>query len=294
MWWEFSSGMPGSPRTGPWLRFCVALVGNARPVSRTSGSRRVDSELVDQRLHLWRWFEAELVAHDDAVGEVLTDGLVDVALGRIDLDEDPLGAFAERVVRHDRQAYLHGPAEPPFLGKSLAQALEGMQADLPEPFPLGHEPLVVPLGQELAGSRQLGKRGCVGVDRCIEEAMDQGRQLMDVDDDPVAQPDRIGRAIDEEPARLTETPERRSQPGHGSRFGHVWPQPSGQTRSRLRPIAKREAGKHALFGPRQVEWTAIDHEIEPAQELEQTARLQRWRVLTLPFRAHLTCPGGEQ
>ena len=124
--------------------------------------------------------------------------------------------------------------------------------------------------------------------------MDEGRQLVDVDHDPVAQPDRVGRAVDEEPTRLAETPERRSQPGHGSRFGRIGPEPPRETRSRLWPITKRNTREHALFGSRQVERAAIDREIEPAEEPEHVARAQRRHALTVPFRAHLACHGGEQ
>jgi hypothetical protein len=124
--------------------------------------------------------------------------------------------------------------------------------------------------------------------------MDESRQLVDVDHDPVAQPDGVGRAIDEESTRLAETPERRSQPGHGSRFGRIRPQPSCETRSRLWPITKRYARKHPLLGSRQVKWAAIDHEIEAAEEPEHVARARRRHALPRPFRTHLACHFGEQ
>jgi hypothetical protein len=124
--------------------------------------------------------------------------------------------------------------------------------------------------------------------------MDESRQLVDVDHDPVAQPDGVGRAIDEEPTRLAETPERSSQPGHGSRFGRVGPQPSRESGSRLRPITKRNTRQHPLLGSWQVKRAAIDHEIEAAEEPEHVARARRRHALPRPFRTHLACHFGEQ
>lgn len=93
---------------------------------------------------------------------------------------------------------------------------------------------------------------------------------------------------------MAETPERGSQPRHGSRLGRVGPQPSRETGSRLRPITKRNARKHALLGSWQVKWAAIDDQIEPAEEPEHVARAQRRHALAMPFHAHLACQGGEQ
>jgi hypothetical protein len=93
---------------------------------------------------------------------------------------------------------------------------------------------------------------------------------------------------------LAETPERRSQPGHGSRFGRVGPQPSRETGPRLRPITKRDTRQHALLGSGQVKWAAIDHEIEPAEEPEHVPGAQRRHELAVPFRAHQACHGGER
>jgi hypothetical protein len=62
----------------------------------------------------------------------------------------------------------------------------------------------------------------------------------------------------------------------------------------LRSIAKGKAGEHPLLGPWQVEWTAVDQEVEPAEQMEHTSDGWRLRASTLPFHAHLPCPNGEQ
>ena len=83
--------------------------------------------------------------------------------------------------------------------------------------------------------------------------MDHRRQLMDVDHDPVAEPDRIGRPIDKNTTWLTKTPQGSSETGFGLRFRGVGPQPSSQTGPRLRSFAKGQTGKHSLLGQGEVD-----------------------------------------
>jgi hypothetical protein len=95
---------------------------------------------------------------DPLVQAVPAQGLIVVSLCEVDRHEDAMGALAELVTAHCSKAGLYRLAVSAKRPEALADGVEPMQAELPQPLAFDQKPVVgVPVGQELpvsgAGSR---------------------------------------------------------------------------------------------------------------------------------------------
>ena len=173
------------------------------------------------------------------------------------------------VVGHQRQPDLHGLAVAPLLREPLAEALERVQAKLADPLTLRRQPVLVPLGQQLARARQLHEPLFVGLARCLEEVVGEDGQLVDIVAHAAAETDQVAEALGEVGVDLAQAPERRPQTTRGVRLGGLGPEQAGDRGARPRSVGKGEACQQALFSPRQRHRFATDGEMESAKQLDR-------------------------
>ena len=98
--------------------------------------------------------DAELAFEEHGVGPEATERLGQVALGEVGVDEAGVRALPERLEGDRDDGGLDGLGV--LLGGQVAAAerLERVERELAQPLPLEHDPVVVPVGQELGPERR--------------------------------------------------------------------------------------------------------------------------------------------
>src|SRR3954466_9449591 len=99
-------------------------------VNARTSVRRTTQQRADERADRVRRRQAELGTQQGPEGLVLGEGLRAVALGEGHLDDAPVGALAQRLLRHRLEPGPQGVGEPAGRARPRAAVLERVQAQL--------------------------------------------------------------------------------------------------------------------------------------------------------------------
>src|SRR5205085_10204406 len=138
-----------------------AAVGCASRESSGSTGRIANARHEIEQMEGWR--HRELLPEKGRVGVELADGLRLVALREVGADQDAVDRFPERLGGNRRQSHVDGLGVVVPSDQLVTERLERMQPQLAQPLPLDDDPIVVPIGQDLAGEQQGIKGGVLKV-----------------------------------------------------------------------------------------------------------------------------------
>lgn len=113
---------------------------------------------------------------------VLGQRLVRVALGEVRPDERSMGALPQRLALHRGEARLDRLAEAICLHEPVAESLERVDPELPEPLALDRDPVVVPVREQVLREEEAVRARALLLGR-VEQAPRLGGRRVDVDGD---------------------------------------------------------------------------------------------------------------
>ena len=213
--------------------------GRGRPVRHEGieGSRRSDIELVMEAV---------------AQRRILPAGLDEVALREMRLDQDAMGALAERFDRDRPQGEIDAHVEGAVRKRRSGVLFQRMQSHLPQALPLDREPIVVPVREQLASAaRRDIHRGAVGVD-----------------DDRLVEAQRSCRGPHHWLWQVAQAPQGRSQVGDRPLLRLVRPEAERDVGALQGPIADREERHQPLRARLEHVGPAVAGNLETIEQAE--------------------------
>ena len=144
-------------------------------------------------------------------------------------------------------------AKRPPRVSSLAQDLECVQAQLAEPLALEHDPVVVPVGQQVAFDTQRAPRVVVARAGAVDHGPRHRDGGVHVDADVGGQREVRSVGPHEPVVNAGDAPQRGAQRAVGARLARVGPQPAGHVVAAHRALLQREEGDQALGDQRQAQ-----------------------------------------
>ena len=154
-----------------------------------------------------------------------------------------------------------------------AEHLEGVQTELAEELPFGGDPVLVPVGEQVAAleerkSGQVGTAGGAG-----DEGGRDGLRLVVVDACRMGETKLRIRRIDDAGRDGTNPPKGRPQAGRGAGIARLLPERAGHKHPAERSIEEREEGNEPLRADGEMASPAVAREAEPAAEQLQAELL---------------------
>jgi len=211
------NGRTASISSSPWA------------VSTDSGASRACRGSIKDGKQACARFGAKLAPQHRTVGLVAAQSLDPVALREMSFEQHALGAFAQRfgADRHHRRLDRFG--EPFRNDQLVAECFERVQHPLADALAFEQHPVVVPTGQQV--ERGGAGHGHGQVARLGMSTKQPGRPLVDqvdVDEDVVAQDQRVLVRDDQVDAGAVQPPQRRAQVARGALVVPDGPQRAGR------------------------------------------------------------------
>ncbi len=162
-------------------------------------------------------------------------------------------------------------------GQALTHPLERVQADLAEALALDLGPLVVPVGQQVLRVAQPGHE--LGPDRAgAGEHLLRGHgDGVEVDLDPLGEPELTAVRPDDVARHPVEPPQRRAQACRRPLLGRLEPERAGHVHSRERAAPEAHEGDEAAGARRQRDADALALQLERSHQGQTCARVHAIR-----------------
>ncbi len=138
-------------------------------------------------------------------------GLSVVAFGDVGAHQCPMGRLPQRLCFDREQTALHRLGVVAGRGELTAQPLEGVQAQLAEPFPIEDQPFVVPVGEQIAAEGARRGHRLVPPDVAAQHSTSQAVALADVHRHVRREAQRSADGLNDPIGGATEPPERGAQ-----------------------------------------------------------------------------------
>jgi hypothetical protein len=213
--------------------------------------------------------DAKPLAKQAPTEPMLAYRLGDVPLGEVDTDNRAMRTFAQRLAGYRHESDIERVPESTGSREPLAENIEGGKPKLPEPFALEHDPVLVPIGQQVT-------RECRGIDVDIvrDAAEDLLRQLLhlsQVDGHVRTERELLPTHLDQPLIAPVESPERRTEVGLCPLLRTIEPQRTCDVGPLNRTTVESDEDDDALGAHGKAYGRPITHELERVKELHAGA-----------------------
>jgi hypothetical protein len=163
------------------------------------------TKLVDKGRHQVRRSDTELASKQLSVHVILPGGLTAITECQVGGDQRSVCAFPKGIRRSGREPHLDGLGEVPLLRERFAEALEPVQPELADPFPVEDDPIVHPCRQQILSYDE-------AMDVCLLRSMarhdetDQVDESLMLEHEPSDEPQRVALTLDDPSGRGPKTP----------------------------------------------------------------------------------------
>jgi hypothetical protein len=178
-----------------------------------------------------------------------------------------VGGLAQRIGGDRGEGRLRCRRVVSTVCELLREALQGADAQQSVGLSFKLEPLVVPVGQELAGTTQrLENRRIAGV--LLERATSRRGPLAIVDPDIAREREAPGIGHEQLRVGALQSPHGGAQARRSARIGSCRPQRASYVDPRQWTVGKRDERQNALSRAWKRYWTAVDAQLERPEQLE--------------------------
>ena len=161
-------------------------------------------------------------------------------------DHGSVGALSQWFPGHCGKARVDRAVIPAASRKQVTERLESVEARLPETLPLDHDPVVVPVGQQVPGSHERLDLFIGPVIHALRQAMRDRGRTVEVHLHAPRKREMIRGCVDDCARQLSESPQRSAEIGIGGGLAVVGPKRSGHEHPSERAPLKSQKGHKPL------------------------------------------------